>query len=451
MTKRSGLVVPWVLSALSVALLSAPRPASAANWPQWRGPFLNGSTTETGLPERWGKEENVVWATPMPGRSAATPIVWNGRVFVSSLSGAARKDEEKPLEVLGLCLDAASGKVLWTRRLGPNRFAMGRNTAANNSACTDGKTVWFYTGTGNLAAFDFEGNELWKRELEKDHGRFVVKWGYHSSPLLHGGRLYIPVFQNPVPTKYKTPSGGREGPLPSFLLAVDPKTGKDLWKHVRPTDATDESTEGYFTPMPLEGAGRREIIIAAGEYVTGHDPETGRELWRWEFKPSDRQAWQRVVSSPVIGDGLIYAQRPKHRTLFALRVGAKGKAGDDIVAWKFDGPTPDSNTSLLYRGRLYVVDGDKRVMTCLDAKTGEQKWQSKLQVRGPVRASPTGADGKIYLISEGGDALVIAAADEFKLLAKIPMDDRPCRATISAAHRKLFLRTRSKLYCIAAP
>ena len=436
-------------AALAIALLAAASLATAANWPQWRGPALDGSTTETGLPERWSTTDNVLWAAPMPGRSAATPVVWDRRVFVTALSGPARKGGE-PLEVLGLCLDVHGGKLLWSRRLGPNRFSLGRNTAASNSAITDGTTVWFYTGTGHLAAFDFEGHERWRRQLERDHGRFVVKWGYHSTPLLYRGRLYVPVLQNPTPTQYRTPAGGRTGPLDSFLLCIDPSTGKDLWKHVRPTDATDESTEGYITPMPHEHGGRREIVLTGGEFATGHDPATGRELWRWEFSPHDRQTWQRVVSSAVIGDGLIYVQRPKHRTLFALRAGAKGAVGDESLAWKFDGPTPDSNTSLLYRQRLYVVDGDKRVMSCLDARTGEQKWQTRLDVRGPVRASPTGADGRVYILSEAGDALVFAAGDAPVLLAKIPMGERPCRATISAAQGRLFLRTPSKLYCIAA-
>jgi len=420
--------------------------ASAANWPQWRGPHLQGWTDETGLPETWSKTENVLWRTPMVSRSAATPIVWEGRVFITALSGPEKGGQK--LDVVGLCLDVKTGKILWQRTLGPNRYAMGKNTAANNSAVTDGTTVWFYTGTGHLVAFDVAGKELWRRDLEKDHGRFVVKWGYHPTPLLYRGKLYVPVFQNPGPGKYNAPTGGRTGPLPSFFLAIDPKTGKDLWKHVRPTDATDESTEGYFTIVPYEGADRRELIVAAGEFVTGHDPETGRELWRWEFTPHDRRTWQRVVSSPVMGDGLIYAQRPKHRTLYALKPGATGKVGDEILAWRFDGPTPDSNTSLLYQGRLYVVDGDKRMMACLDATTGEQKWRSRLDVRGPVRASPTGADGKVYLLSEGGDALVLAAGDAFTLLSKIEMGERPSRSTIVAAQGRLFIRTAKALYCV---
>jgi len=435
------------LPAAVVLLACVGLSAHAADWPQWRGPFLNGSTTETGLPERWSKTDNVAWATPMPGPSGATPIVWGRRVFVTAF---AKAPQGRGLgEVLGLCLDTGSGKILWQARLGPNRFAMGRNHAANNSAATDGTTVWFYTGTGNLAAFDFEGKRLWARELEKKHGRFVVKWGYHPTPLLAWGRLFIPVFQNPSPTKYNSPSGGRAGPLPSFLLAIDPATGEELWKHIRATDATDESTEGYFTLMPHEHGGRRELIAVAGEYATGHDPETGDELWRWEFSPHDRQKWQRVVTSPIVGEGLIYAQRPKHRALFALKAGASGRVGDEIVAWKFTGPTPDASTSLLYRGRLYLVDGDKKAMACLDAKTGEKKWAARLHMRGAVRASPTGADGRVYLISEGGDAVVLAAGDEFKLLAKIPMGERRCRATIVAAQGKLFLRTARTLYCLA--
>lgn len=436
------------LLAVLIAALCLATAADAANWPQWRGPFLNGSTDETGLPARWGKTENRKWTTPLPGQGYSTPIVWENRVFLTALSGSTAKGDDAVLDVLALCLDADSGKVVWTRKLGPNRWAMGRNPAACNSAVTDGKAVWFYTGTGSLAAYDFAGKPLWARELEKDYGRFVVKWGYHSSPLLYGGKLYIPVLQNKKPTEYGHPAGGRTGPLDSFLLALDPKTGKTLWKHVRPTDATEESTEAYITPMPFEGADRREIILMGGEHATGHDAETGAELWRWEFTPSDRQVWQRVVTSPVAGAGLIFIQRPKHRTLYALKPGAKGKVGNELLAWKFDGPTPDSNTPLIYRGRLYAVDGDKKGMTCLDARTGRQIWQHKLQVRGPVRASVTGADGKLYLISEGGEALVLDAGDAYKELFRTMIGERKVRASIVAAQGRLLIRTDKAVHCM---
>ena len=447
--------LPVAIALLACVGLSA----SAANWPQWRGPFLNGSTTETGLPATWSTTENIAWVTPLPGPGASTPVVWGGRVFVTALGkqpapppgqGAAKQAKQpRPLrDILAICLDAGTGKVLWQQPLGKNRRFMGRNDAASPSACTDGKTVWFYTGTGHLAAFDFAGTRLWARELEQDYGRFVVKWGYHSSPLLYKGKLYVPVMQNAEPTKYRCPPG-REGPLECFLLAIDPTTGKTLWRHVRPTDATDESVEGYNTPIPLEGKSGSAIVLVGGECVTGHDPETGKELWRWEFVPRDRKIWQRVVSSAVTGHGLVFASRPRHRGVFALKGGGTGRLGDEWVAWKFLGPSPDATTPLLYKGRLYALDGDKKVMTCFDAKTGEQKWQGKLEARSVFRASPTGADDKIYCITEAGDAVVLAAGNEFKVLAQIKMGEGRCRATISAAGGRLFLRTARNLHCIA--
>ena len=428
--------------------------SAAADWPQWRGPFLNGSTTETGLPSTWSKTENIAWTTPLPGPGASTPVVWGDKVFVTALGKKPpRKPDDKgkgPLrDVLAMCLDARNGKVLWQHPLGKNRRFMGRNDAASPSACTDGTTVWFHTGTGHLAAFDFAGTRLWVRELEADYGRFVVKWGHHGSPLLYNGMLYIVVMQNVEPTKYRCPPG-RKGPLESFLLAFDPKTGKTLWRHVRPTDATDESTEGYTTPMPLEGKGGASIVLVGGEYVTAHDPATDKELWRWEFIPRDRKIWQRVVTSAVTGHGLVYASRPRHRGVFAIKGGGEGTLGNEWLAWKSIGPSPDATTPLLYKGRLYVLDGDKKVMKCFDAKTGEQKWQGKLKARSVFRGSPTGADDKIYCITEAGDAVVLAAGDAFKVLAHIKMGEARCRATISAAGGRLFLRTARNLYCIAA-
>ena len=420
--------------------------AGAENWPNWRGPTHTGATSQTGLPATWSETENVAWDTPMPGPSSATPIVWGDRVFVSST-------DRQTGGLLALCLDAASGRVLWKRPMGKDR-RWPNNNMATPSPLTDGKTVCFYYGTGTLAALDFEGKELWRRELQKDYGAFVAKWGYSSSPLLYKGKLYVPVFQNDEPRRYRRdyahPLPTRR-PLESFLLALDPATGKTLWKHVRPTDAKDESTEAYITPIPFEGAGRPEVVVVGGECVTGHDPETGKELWRWWFTPPDRRVWQRVVTSLVPGDGLIYATRPKHRPLFALKTGGNGTLTNDAVAWSFDGPAPDASTPLLYRGRLYVQDGDqKKAITCLDAKTGKQLWQGRLGGRHVYRASPTGADGKIYCINKAGDAVVLAAGDQFKVLARIRMGGSPCRSTIVAAAGRLFIRTARRLVCIQA-
>ena len=441
---------------IAVLILAAAGVAFGQNWPQWRGPFFNGSTTETGLPTTWSTSENVAWVAPMPGLAAATPAIWGDRVFVSSTDRATK-------DLVALCLDAATGKIVWQKAVGKDRKApVGGNNMACPSPITDGKTAWFYYGTGTLVAFGRDGTQLWSRELEKDYGEFVVKYGYSSSPLLYKGKLYVLVMQNASPQKYNRTHDKRRGPLESFLLALDPASGKTLWKHVRATNATDESVESYLTPVPYEGSGRAEIIIPGGECVTGHDAETGDELWRWWYQPADRQVWQRTVNSATPGDGLIYAPRPKHRSVYAIQGGGKGELGAESLAWRLDQNVPDVIVPLLYQGRLYVANDDSRVMVCLDARapgvpragersgdgSGRKLWESKLDVNGPLRASPTGADGKVYVISQNGDVVVLAAGDEFKELARIKMGEAPCQATIAAANGRLFIRTSRNLYCI---
>lgn len=430
--------MPRTRTAMALAALLAAAPSlRAADWPQWRGPRLNGSTTETGLPARWSQTESVAWVTPMPGPSAATPIVWRGRVFVTT-------PEPATSQVVGLCLDADSGKSLWRVALGRNRRVPGRNNMASPSAVTDGATVWFYTGAGDLVACDFAGPVRWRRQLQKDLGPFALRYGYSSSPLLYEGRLYIPVLRG-------REGGGAQGPLDSLLVAIDPATGKTLWKQVRDSDATQDSRHGYITPIPFEAHGRKEIVLPGAEYVTGHDAATGEELWRWEFSPHDRRSRQRVVPSAVAGDGLIYVCRPKNRGLFALKAGGEGRLGDEWVAWRFTQAAPDVATPLLLGGRIVVLQDRRRAVACLDAKTGKSLWQGPLKGRGAFFASPTGADGKIYLVTTSGDVTVLAEGDRFEELAHFPLDERETRATIVAASRRLFVRTGQNLYCVAKP
>ena len=425
---------------IAAVLFAGTALASAANWPQWRGPHLQGWTDESGLPVRWSKTENVAWVTPMPGLSAATPIVWGDRVFVSSVDKANR-------DLLALCLDVRTGKERWRYVIGQDRPTGGGNNMASPSAVTDGTSVWFYTGTGRLFAFTLDGRELWRRDLGKDHGAFTLKYGYSSSPLLYQDRLYIPVLQAKDPNAYR--DTGRTGELPSFLLAIDPATGKELWKQVRPTDAVKDSRDAYITPMPCKVAGRTDIVLVGGEYVTGHDAATGEERWRWEFTPHGRVGRQRVVSSAVVGDGLIYAVRSRGRSLHALRAGGKGRLGDDAVAWSASRDLPDVPTPLLWHGRLYVLSGNRKVMTCFEPKTGEVKWRGKLKARAVFRASPTGADGKVYCISKAGDVVVLAEGDAFKVLAEFSIGGRDTKSSIAVAGGRLFVRTGQNLYCVA--
>ena len=428
-----------------LAVVLAASLAQAENWPQWRGPFLNGSTTETGLPATFSTTENVAWAAPMPGPSGSTPIVWDDRVFVSSTSSTNARSRG----LLALCLSLKDGKTLWSRATGRDRRFARYNTMTSPSPIADAERVYFYYGTARLFAFTHEGEPLWERNLEEDYGYNALMFGYSSSPLLYQGRLYVIAIRNPRQDAYRR---GPAKPADSYLLAIDPKTGKTLWKQTRPSDARRESPEAYTTALPYEHAGRAEVLVFGADYLTGHDPATGKELWRWAGYNLQKIDHWRVITSTVVADGLVYCVGPKHETMFAVRPKGSGRLGKECVAWTFDKAIPDASTPLVYQGRLYVLDDDHKVITCLEPATGKVHWQGRLGFRDVIRASLTGADGKLYIISEKGDVAVLAAGDAFKILHRTRMrtDGRdPIRSTIVAAQGRLLIRTSDKLYCIA--
>ena len=416
--------------------------AHAENWGQWRGPAFNGSSPEKNLPETWTKE-TVKWTAPLPGPSGATPAVWGDAIFVSS------PDAQKNL--LLFCLDRKDGKVRWQKQLATGDITKGRGNMASPSPVTDGQTVYALYGTGDLAALDFDGNIQWQRNLGADYGRFAIMWLYGSSPLLFDGRLYVQVLQrNPAPPDYPGLAGG-DTARESYLLALDPATGKTLWKTPRPTDAKMESSESYASPIPATAAdGKAQLLIAGGNCLTGHDPATGAELWRgYGLNPKDGE-WMRIVASPVSAAGLAIACGPKKEPMLALRTDGKGDVTTTGLAWKNEErKTPDVCTPAFDGRWLYVVDGDGHTLTAFDPKTGEKKWSGELPDRTVIRSSPTVADGKIYIVNEKGTVMVCAVGEEFKVLATIPMGDAEgTRASVVVSGGQLFLRTTQALYCV---
>lgn len=416
--------------------------ALAENWPQWRGPFYNGSTTETHLPVEWSKTQNVLWVTPLPGYSGATPVVWQDSVFVSS------PDAQKNL--LLVCIDRNSGQVRWQKIVSDGDQEKGRNNMASPSPVTDGHSVFLLVGTGKLAAFDFAGKELWRRDLAKDYGRFSINWLYGSSPMLYRGKLYVEVLQqNPIPDGY--PQAMDDKPQrESFLLCLDPATGKNLWRQLRPSDALSEGQEAYTTPIPCENGGHSEIIVVGANYVTAHNSETGAEIWRCAGLNDRHEMYWRIVPSPVVANGMIIACGPKRDPVLGIKDGGQGLVTDSHLAWRFKEYTADCVTPLFYQNKLFVLDGDRQVLTCLDPQTGRKLWQGNLGVREIFRASPTGADGRLYCLGEAGTAVVVSAGDEFKILSTIAMGESPVRSSIAVAQRELFIRTAKNLYCIGA-
>ena len=412
---------------------------SAENWPQWRGPNFDGSTTETHLPNTLDPKANLAWSTELPGPGCATPVIFGDRIFFSAVDKNTKK-------LLALCAGKTDGKILWTKEIGQGSIHNERNDLASPSPICDAKMAWFYYGSGDLVAFDHDGKQLWARNLQKDYGNFNYQWLYGASPLLHGGKLYVPVLHRDRPVG-RGNAAASSNPAESYLLCLDPATGKNLWRHIRPTDAISESQEAYTTPIPMDVNGKTQIILAGGDHVTGHDADTGRELWRSPtYNPTKIASW-RTVTSACAGDGLVFASPPKGGPMFAV----KPNGGDSNVpaelAWTNPAVTTDVCAPLFYQGQLFVLDGDhKKPLYCLDPKSGEKKWTAPLGGNSVFRASPTGADGKIYCMSEAGDLVIVSAADG-KILDRHSLgSESPARSSIVACDGQIFIRTADHLY-----
>ncbi len=425
---------------------------NAANWPNWRGPNYDGSTTAKSLPTKFSKTENVTWSTNLPGPSASTPIVWEDKIFLSSIG-------KKDGKLLALCIDRKSGKVLWQKAAGSG-YQPGnagetwrldnRSNYCSPSPVTDGKIVIFFFGNGDLVAYSVNGGQKWARNLQKDYGDFTFQWTFSSSPTLYEGRLYMQILQRNEPVHGRGKQGNE-----SFLLALNPTDGKVIWKRNRPSKANKESLESFATPIPFEGAGRKELVIIGGDVLTGHDPASGKELWRWgTWNPNHREQWWRLVPSPVIGGGVILACAPKKAPVFAARVGLKGThSGKDGQSWN-SGPnsvvSSDVPTPLFYKNKFYVLSDVRKAMSKVDPKTGKIEWTVEMPGKYKWRASPTAGDNKIYTMNHNGEVVVMDPVNG-KILHQAKMGEKyddNIRASISISGNQLFVRTNEKLFCV---
>ena len=397
----------------------------AENWPQWRGPDLDGISQEKNLPLRWSPTENIAWKLDLPDRSGATPIIWGNTVFLNV--GEAHLGD-----LFLWAIDKRNGTILWKQRLGGDNVMMRKQNMSSPSPVTDGKSVWVMTGTGVFKAFDFKGNLLWERDIQKDYGKFGLNWGYASSPLLYQDALFVQVLH------------GMRTKDPSYVMRIDKNTGKTVWRVIRPTQAVLESPDSYSTPTVAKLPNRTELIIHGGDCVTGHDLATGKELWRANGFNPDNDPNYRTIASSVVANGIVYTPS-RVKPLLAYRAGGSGDVTKTNLVFEFQ-HGPDVPTPVTDGKYFYIVD-DKGVVYCLDAKTGTQIYGGKRLQPGTYSSSPTMADGKLYITSEDGVTSVFKAGPEFEVLAQNDVSDY-CLSTIAVSDGQLFLRTSKALWCI---
>jgi outer membrane protein assembly factor BamB len=407
-----------------------------ADWPQWRGPYFNGSTIETNLPAALDPNQTLLWKTPLPGKSAATPVIAAGKVYLASTENGSDR-------LLAMCLDAGTGHVLWQYPAGiaNQKFPMA-NTMASCSPCADADGAAFLFGEGTLVKLDTAGKEIWKRNLALDYGTLALKFGYSSSPLLLDGRLYIPVLQSQRPASEPNSPDA----INSYLLCVNAIDGKTIFKQNRPTDALEESTNAYTTPLPVTIGGQTQIVVYGGDYVTGHEPQTGKELWRHCYGDKTIRN-NRQIPTPVVAGNLLVCGYPRGERTFALDLD-KLAANQPAQVWLIDQPGSDITSAALYQGALYQLTEKEKLLTCLDPKTGRVHWTSDLDKSDSYYASVAAGDGKLYMVNRKG-VVTVAAADTtaFKILSTYDFGEKTVDSSIVISNGKVYLRTPENLYC----
>lgn len=412
---------------LCALAFTLPRLSSAAPWPAWRGAGGSGITTETDLPEKWSSTENVAWKAPLPDRGNSTPIVWKDRVFLTQAVGAER---------LVICLDRADGRELWRKGVRYNEKDPSHptNPHASASPVTDGERVIAWFGSGGLICLDFEGAEVWKMDLpQQEH-----IWGYAGSPVIHGDLCFV----------YHGPSDD------SFLLAVDKRTGKEVWREKVEKFAPAQRFDGFAgrageicsfsTPLIVETPERTELVMTVPNLVRSFDPKTGKELWRCEgLNPL-------IYTSPVFGEGMIVAQGGYGGGDLAVRVGGSGDVTGTHRVWHHQRAKQRIGSGVVKDGYFYVLNTPGTAQ-CIDLKTGETVWEERLI--GPTKRSESWSSmvlsgDRIYVLNQASDAFIIRAAPKFEMIAVNTLEDGLTNSSIAVSDGQLFIRTHKHLWCI---
>ena len=437
-TRRIGLALLFI-SSLTTA-------GSAANWPQWRGPDGSGISTEKNLPATWTPTTNIKWKAAIPGRGHSSPIVWGNRIFVTTAVegdvvpgakavthmagdkeflhpdsvGANRKHQFKVI-----ALNRETGKIVWESLAWegtPYDNRHRKSSYAASTPATDGKMVYAFFGTEGLYAYDFNGKLAWKAQLGK---LGTVGMGTGTSPIL---------FNNLVIVQCDEDNGEA-----SFIVALDKKTGKEAWRTPRKIQVS------WSTPLLVKTATRSELITSGTETIVSYDPATGKELWQHKGVESN------AIPSPVANNDTVFlvAGFPA-KIAMAIKLGGSGDlTGSSNVPWKYAKGTAYVPSPILYGDYLYLTT-DRGILTCIDAKTGEVKYEGgRIPIPATFTASPVAFEGKILMTSEDGDTFIVKAGPKHEVLATNSIGE-PVYASPAIADGRIFIRGEKNLYCIGS-
>jgi outer membrane protein assembly factor BamB len=389
--------------------------AFSQGWPQFRGPDGQGHSTERGLPSEWSEAKNVAWKVPVPGRGWSSPVVVDGRVWLTTATVAGR---ESSLRLLSF--DAATGRQsldVEVFRLRDSALLNAKNSHASPTPVVEGDRVYVHFGAQGTAALSAAGDVIWKtRQLyESQHGN-------GGSPVLYGELLIFSC----------------DGFDEAFVVALDKRTGKTRWRTMRPLPWS----QAYSTPLVIRVADRDQIVSVGAFHAAAYEPQTGKEIWRVSYPDGFSN-----VPRPVYGDGLVFIttgfQQP---AIMAIRPDGKGDVTRTHVVWTLTRGAPLTPSPLLVGDELYVVT-DAGIASSIDARTGAIRWQHRLGEG--VSASPVFADGRIYVLDEQGRTTVITPGPTFQPVSTNVLEGRAL-ASMAVASQSFFIRTATHLYRIAS-
>jgi outer membrane protein assembly factor BamB len=410
----------------SVLLFVLVRLAAAAegDWPYWRGPNRDGMARGD-APLRWSDTEHIAWKTTVPGRGFSSPVVWGDRIFLTTAvpTNAATGGLVEHKFVV-MCFNRKTGKLLWekvARVSTPHQTHHAQyGSFASNSPVTDGKHLIAFFGSRGLYCYTLAGELVW----QKDFGelRMFMNFGEGAWTALDGDKLVVVL--------------DHEGE--SFLVALDKNTGRELWRTPR------QGNTNWSGPYITTHNGRKQVVVSASRESCGYDLETGKRIW-WA-----KGLGQNTIPQPVAFDGMVFVMSGfRNPNLMAIRLGQEGDlSGTEAIVWQNQRGNSYTPSPVLHEGKLYVLT-DSGMLSCFDAKTGKPYYQQeRLPKPYSFKASPVGANGKLYLSSENEDVIVVKMGEKFEVLATNTLANEAFIASPAILDGEIYLRGKNTLFCV---